>query len=194
MSRSGPPSLPPPSRCPARALRCDAARIVLLLAAVVPPAGPAMAGAPQVLAEAAPPAEAEVPRPERPEEMVRALYRALDGKDDSFSPVDWTDAAIARRLFVPSLAELAIAEGHRAVPDRRLPFDPFTGALQLRPERIAVRAVSASPKSAEVVARFQVAQATRTVNYRLSYGAQGWRIADIWWGSDTHRTFRGLLR
>lgn len=133
------------------------------------------------------------PLPERPEDTVRAIYRALDGKDDGLSPVDWTQAQTARRLFVPSLAELAEAEGRRAVPDRRLPFDPFTGALQIRPERVAVRAVSASDRSAEVVARFTVSHTPRTVTYRLAHVSDGWRITDIWWDTDKRRTFRRLL-
>lgn len=134
------------------------------------------------------------PLPERPEEIVRTIYRALDGKDPSLSPVDWTEPETARQLFVPSLAGLAVAEGRRAVPDRRLPFDPFTGALQIRPERVAVRTVSSSQTKAEVVARFTVSRITRTVSYRVTKGADGWRIADIWWGTDRSRTFRRLLQ
>lgn len=134
------------------------------------------------------------PLPERPDEIVRTIYRALDGKDPSLSPVDWTEPETARQLFVPSLAGLAVAEGRRAVPDRRLPFDPFTGALQIRPERVAVRTVSSSQGKAEVVARFTVSRTTRTVSYRVIKGADGWRITDIWWGTDRSRTFRRLLQ
>lgn len=130
---------------------------------------------------------------ERPEAMVRAIYNALDGRSEGLQPSDWTEPEVARRLFVPDLAARAVEEGRRAVPDRRVPFDPFTGALQIRPSQVGVKIISVSQAQAELAVRFTVSHTLRTVGYRLARRAEGWRIVDIWWGDDKRRSFRRLL-
>ncbi len=136
---------------------------------------------------------AQSPAAERPEAMVRAIYNALDGRSEGLQPSEWTEPEVARRLFVPDLAALAVEEGRRAVPDRRVPFDPFTGALQIRPRQVGVKIIAVSQTQAELSVRFTVSHTLRTVGYRLARRADGWRIADIWWGTDKRRSFRRLL-
>lgn len=131
---------------------------------------------------------------QRPVAFIRALYRAQDTGQGGLNPTAWTSRAVAPRLFVPGLAELAEVEGQRAVPDRRVPFDPFTGPMPDRPQRLAVRTVAEAGGRAEVSARFFASGRMQEVAFRLVDTAAGWRIADIRWGTGRTGSLAGLLR
>lgn len=157
--------------------------------------------------------EAPPMRRERPEAFVRAIYaadraatRPPAGTPASTSPAEpapapssitpaaWTEPDTAARLFTPSLAALAVADGRRPVADRRIGFDPFAGPLQTRTATPTLQTVSASAARAEVTARSRVT-GVPTVSFRLIATQDGsWRIADIWWGGDKERSLARLLR
>lgn len=165
-----------------------------LLLAVLAAALPCPPGFAQPPASAtAAPAAAE-PIPVRPDAMIRDLYRARDGKGPEADPTQWTDPETAQRLFVPRLAALAVEDGQRPVPDRRVSFDPFTGATGAPTQRLRIAVVQQSESRAEVEVRFPTVPGSRNVTFRLVAEGGGWRIADIWWGGDRGRSLARLLR
>lgn len=171
-------------------IRCIS-RIALLMVAMVaaahadpaPPAPPA----------AAPERPAERPAP-RPDAFIRTLYRALDTGEAGLNPATWTTAQTAALLFTPDIAALAEEEGRRALPDRRVPFDPFTGPAAARAQRFAVRIRTEGGGRAEVSARAVASGRIEEVVFRLVETPAGWRIADIRWGEGYTRSLKALLR
>lgn len=165
-----------------------AALLAGLLAIAVPAPARGQAAALPVRPDAQAQAQA------RPETLIRDLYRARDGKGPEPDPTRWTEPEVARRLFVPRLAALAVEDGRRAVPDRRIGFDPFTGATGVATRNPLIRVVSQTGTRADVEARFPADPAGRGATFRLVPGPDGWRIADIWWGGDRTRSLARLVR
>ena len=130
-----------------------------------------------------------------PRGFLAAIYDSYKGNSDKVKGIPLSNPTTVRNYFEHALAELIIKDIESARARRNVPQlngDPFIDAQDWEIRSFAIRVKEAGPGKATGTVSFANFGRKETVIVELVRLKDGWRIADIDWGTE-RGTLRGLL-